>query len=124
MDDLVKYGEYLSQELKVSNDTNTELLENYINLSSKLKSKNKQNTEINDKIKQLKEKELQLNKANEEIKKNYLNAQSIIEKNNLSLKNNIFEAQKNYDIKQQKIAELYEKSLNLKNTQKKRKSKL
>ena len=42
-DDLYKYGEYLTQELKMSNDTNTQLLENYINLTSHIKSKNEEN---------------------------------------------------------------------------------
>ena len=94
LDDLYKYGEYLSQELKISNDTNSELLENYISLSSQLQNKNKENSVINNKIKKLKEEDLKLNKAHEELKKNYKNAQNIIEKNNLSIKKYIIEAQK------------------------------
>ena len=54
-DDLYQYGEYLTQELKMSNDTNTQLLENYINLISQMKSKNEENKEINNKIKKLTE---------------------------------------------------------------------
>ena len=113
MNDLYKYGEYLTNELKISNDTNTELLENYINLSSQLKSKNKENLVINNKIKQLKEEEQKLNKANQQLKQNYINAQNIIEKNNLSIKNNLSEVQNNFEIKQKKIEELTKHNLNL-----------
>ena len=113
LNDLYKYGEYLTNELKISNDTNTELLENYINLSSQLKSKNKENLVINNKIKQLKEEEQKLNKANQQLKQNYINAQNIIEKNNLSIKNNLSEVQNNFEIKQKKIEELTKHNLNL-----------
>ena len=119
LDDLYKYGEYLSNELKISNDTNSELLENYINISSKLQNKNKEDSVINNKIKKLKEEEQELNKNNEEVKKNYQKIRNIIEKNNLLMKNNILEAQKKIDSKQKKISDLKEINLNLINSQKK-----
>ena len=117
-DDLFKYGEYLTKELKVSNDTNSELLENYINVSTQIKNKNKENNEINNKIKKLKEDEQKLNKANEELIQNITKAQKIIGKNNSSIKHDILEAQKNNDLKQNKINELDKINKNLINIQK------
>ena len=117
-DELYKYGEYLNQELKISNDSNTELLENYINMVSKLKLKNEENKKINNKIKKLTEEEKKLNKANEELKQNFSNVENIIEKNTLSVKADILEAQKNIQLNKNKITELTEQNLNLHQTQK------
>ena len=117
LEDLYKYGEYLTQELKMSNDTNTQLLENYINLTSHIKSKNEENKKINNKIKKLTEEDKKLNKANEELKQNFASVQKIIENNNLSHKTNLIEAQKHIDSNQNKINELIEINKNLKNTQ-------
>ena len=118
LSNLYKYGEYLTQELKMSNDANSELLENYINLSSKLKSKKEENQKINNKIKKLTEEEQKLNKANQDLKQNFSNVQKIIENNILSKKNEISEAQKNIDLKQNKIMELNETNINLVTQQK------
>ena len=101
----------------MSNDTNTQLLENYINLTSHIKSKNEENKKINNKIKKLTEEDKKLNKANEELKQNFTSVQKIIENNNLSHKTNLIEAQKHIDSNQNKINELIEINKNLKNTQ-------
>ena len=64
------------------------------------------------------EEEQKLNKANQDLKQNFSNVQKIIENNILSKKNEISEAQKNIDLKQNKIMELNETNINLVTQQK------
>ena len=64
---LYSYSNYLLNELKSSNDTNTKLLENYENNESEYNSNYQQNDSIKKKIKSLREKENQLEKVNEQL---------------------------------------------------------
>ena len=64
---LYSYSNYLLNELKSSNDTNAQLLENYENNESEYNSNYQQNDSIKKKIKSLREKENQLEKVNEQL---------------------------------------------------------
>ena len=64
---LYSYSNYLLKELKSSNDTNTQLLENYENNENEYNSNYQQNDSIKKKIKSLREKENQLEKVNEQL---------------------------------------------------------
>jgi len=64
---LYSYSNYLVNELKSSNDTNEQLLENYQNNESEYNNNYQQNDSIKKKIKSLREKENQLEKVNEQL---------------------------------------------------------
>ena len=86
---LYSYSNYLSNELKSSNDTNVKLMENYQYNEKEYNNFTSQNDLIKKKIKLLKEKEAQLDKINEQLQRSlsYIKGKND-NKNNDSLMNN------------------------------------
>jgi len=66
---LYSYSNYLSNELKSSNDTNEKFLESYQNNESEYNNNYQQNDSIKKKIKILREKEDQLDQINDQLQK-------------------------------------------------------
>ena len=87
---LYSYSNYLSNELKTSNDTNVKLLENYQNNEKEYNNYTNQNDLVKKKIKLLKEKEAQLDKINEQLQRSlsYIMGKHDNKKNESIISNN------------------------------------
>ena len=111
--DFYNYGEYLTQELKMSNDTNIEILEKYVKLKTELRNKENEIKEIEEKLKVLKEKEIEIDKSNTELNKNISNVQNILNNNKLSSDKSFSEIENEITSDQNKIEELNNMNSNL-----------
>ena len=117
LNDLYNYGDYLSKELKESNDENYKLLENYKNISKEYHDKNEENTLISEKLEKIKNEQNILNQANKELKNNYENIQQIIQTNSINNKNNITNLENIINENNNKITQLQSENENLENIQ-------
>ena len=71
MNDLYLFGDYLENELKVSNDENVKLLEQYKKMKIQVHSLNQKNNKIKQNIDALNKKEKYISKLNEELKNGF-----------------------------------------------------
>lgn len=118
INDFYNYGEYLTQELKMSNDTNIEILDKYIKLKSELKIKENEIKELENKLKLLNNQEINIDKSNQELIKNISSVQNIFNNNKLSAQNSISELENEVNLDKNKLNELNSMNLNLLNIQK------
>ena len=71
LNDLYLFGDYLENELKVSNDENVKLLEQYKKMKIQVHSLNQKNNKIKQNIDALNKKEKYISKLNEELKNGF-----------------------------------------------------
>lgn len=115
LNDLYLYGDYLENELKVSNDENLKLLEKYKTIKTQVHNLNQKKNKIKQNIELLNKKEKALDKINSELKngfnfvQNKLGTNSNSEEkikllNDLELDNKKYiEVQKEYDLEIDKL---------------------
>lgn len=118
LNELYNYGESLTQELKISNDNNSDLLMKYINLKAELQLQENNNKELEDKIKLLKDEEKNIINSKNELNQSIQSVQKIIDNNKLSSLKSISESEKNFNLNNEKIKELNIRNKNMKNIQK------
>ena len=115
LNELYNYGESLTQELKTSNDNNTDLLMKYINLKAELQIQENKNKELENKIKLLKDDENNIKISNDELSQSILSVQKIINNNKLSSLKSISDSEKHFNLNNNKIKDLNIRNKNLKN---------
>ena len=115
LNELYNYGESLTQELKTSNDNNTDLLMKYINLKAELQIQENKNKELENKIKLLKDDENNTKISNDELRQSILSVQKIINNNKLSSLKSISDSEKHFNFNNNKIKDLNIRNKNLKN---------
>ena len=118
LNELYNYGESLTQELKISNDNNSDLLKKYINLKAELQLQENNNKELEDKIKLLRDEEKNIKNSKNELNQSIQSVQKIIDNNKLSSLKSISESEKHFNLNNEKIRELNNRNKNMKNIQK------
>ena len=118
LNELYNYGESLTQELKTSNDNNSDLLMKYINLKAELQLQENNNKELEDKIKLLRDEEKNIKNSKNELNQSIQSVQKIIDNNKLSSLKSISESEKHFNLNNEKIKELNNGNNNMKNIQK------